>query len=34
MEEVIKASTEVIAISAEDTQAITVIDPKTRGILE
>lgn len=34
MEEVIKASNEVIVISAEDTQAITVIDPKTRGVLE
>ncbi|KAL4507280.1 hypothetical protein ABPG72_002073 [Tetrahymena utriculariae] len=34
MEEVIKPSSEVILVSVEDMNQITLIDPKTRGILE
>lgn len=34
MEEVIKSSNEVLLVTVEDTNSITLIDPKTRGILE
>lgn len=34
MDEVIKPSSEVIVVSMEDNHTVTMVDPKTRGILE
>jgi hypothetical protein len=34
MEEVIKASSEVLLVSADEQTDLTLIDPKTRGVLE
>lgn len=34
MDEVIKASSEVLLVSIEDQSELTLIDPKTRGVLE